>query len=122
MAKSLRIAAFASVALCMTASFASAAPLLMSSIPAANSSGQAPKSIRLNFNESVDARQTTVAVTDAAGKALGTGKISNNSTNSKQLIVPIEGGVPAGKYSVSWHTVGSRADKGEGMLAFEVKQ
>ena len=78
---------------------------LKASTPAPGSSVAEVKEIRLGFNESVNPKFSGADLKDGAGKAIATGPATFDSTNKKELIVPVSVKLEPGNYTVEWHAV-----------------
>jgi copper resistance protein C len=110
------IAAFAFV------SVAGAHPQVTAAGPAPGSVVKtSPKAIRIAFNEAVVATFSGIELTNAGGQKQETGTASLNPSDKKQLIIPINGELAPGKYTVAWHAVGDDTHKVEGKFNFEIK-
>ena len=122
MSRTLWNTTFAVLATCAIASAADAAPRLMGATPQPNSVVKSgPTSIRINFNEPIEATLSGVAIASDTGAPLTTGKTSTNGNNIRQMIVPITGKLEPGMYTVVWHAVGRDAVRVNGSFSFEYK-
>lgn len=122
MSRTLWNTAFAALAACAIASTADAAPRLMGATPTPGGVVKSsPTSIRINFNEPIEATSSGVAIANDSGVALTTGKTSTNGNNIRQMIVPITGKLEPGMYTVVWHAVGRDAVRVNGTFSFEFK-
>ena len=112
------IALFASL---LGASAAFAHAHLKSSEPAADSSGAAPKELRLTFSEGVEATFTKVSLskdgTEVAIKGLQT-----QGAGKKVLVVTPAAPLAAGNYKVVWNAVSVDTHKSNGEYSFKVGQ
>ena len=122
MPKYLPFAAASVVSLCFLQTPAFAHADLKASIPAAGSSVAEVKEIRLGFNESVNPKFSGAELKNGAGEAVATGPAFLNSTNKKELIVPISVKLAPGKYSVEWHAVSADCHRVKGQFSFKVTQ
>lgn len=84
--------------------------------------GASPKAIRIQFNEPVELAFTGIELKDSAGKAQPVGAAALDAKDKAQLIVPVNGELVPGKYTVSWHAVGDDTHKTQGSFNFEVKK
>ena len=92
---------------------------LKSEIPAADSSVTAPKELRLNFSEGVEAQFTKVTVTDG-GKPVAIKAVETEPNDKKLLIVTPEQPLKPGSYKVEWHAVSVDTHKSEGHYTFKI--
>ena len=122
MFKNLSFAVASVVSLCFfqTQTFAHAD--LKASTPAPGSSVAEVKEIRLGFNESVNPKFSGADLKDGAGKAIATGPATFDSTNKKELIVPVSVTLEPGNYTVEWHAVASDSHRVKGQFSFKVAQ
>jgi methionine-rich copper-binding protein CopC len=81
-----------------------------------------PKAIRIQFNEAVELAFTVIELKNQAGQAQPVGAAALNPKDKAQLIVPVNGDLTPGKYTVSWHAVGDDTHKTEGSFSFELKK
>jgi copper resistance protein C len=81
-----------------------------------------PKAIRIQFNEPVELAFTGIELRDSAGKTQPVGAAALDKKDKAQLIVPVNGELTPGKYTVSWHAVGDDTHKTQGSFNFEVKK
>ena len=101
---------------------ADAHPQLKAAGPAPGSVVNAsPKAIRIQFNEGIVLAFSGIDVTNEAGQKQPVGEASVNPKDNKQLIVPVNGQLAPGKYTVAWHAVGDDTHKVDGKYNFEVK-
>ena len=116
MRKSISGLAFAIVA-ALYANVAAAHAVLVGSSPADGSRlSQAPKEIRLSFNEAIEARFSTVTVTRGDGKKVQTG---GASSNARDLVVSLPSLLP-GKYQVRWQATSADSHRIQGSFGFEI--
>ncbi len=116
-------AVFPVAALAIAVSAAAAHPRLKAAGPAPGSVISAsPKAIRIQFTEAVELAFSGIELKNAAGQALPVGAPALNPKDKAQLIVPVNGDLAAGKYTVSWHAVGDDTHKQEGSFNFELKK
>ncbi|WP_248915211.1 copper homeostasis periplasmic binding protein CopC [Pseudomonas moorei] len=92
---------------------------LKSEMPAADSSVTAPKELRLNFSEGVEAKFTQVTVTDD-GQPVAIKGIATDPNDKKLLIVTPEQPLKPGTYKVEWHAVSVDTHKSEGNYTFKI--
>ena len=122
MRKMLRNTILAGVAAFAFVSAADAHPQVTSAGPAPGSVVKtSPKAIRIAFNEAVVAIFSGIELTNAGGQKQDTGTASSSPSDKKQLIVPVNGELAPGKYTVAWHAVGDDTHKVEGKFNFEIK-
>jgi len=118
----LRTSMFAGLAAFAFASAAAAHPQVKSAGPAPGSVVKiSPKAIRIAFNEAVVASFSGIELTNASGQKQTTGAASLDPSDKKQLIVPVNGELAPGKYTVAWHVVGDDTHHVEGKFNFELK-
>ena len=109
------------MAACMLVSTADAAARLTGSTPRADAVvKESPASIRIQFNEVLQAAGASGVLKNEAGEVRETGRVSSNAGNPRQLIVPVTGELAPGKYSFAWRVIG-RDGPTNGTLAFEVQ-
>jgi len=119
---SVRIVMAAALAAMFAASAADAHPQVKAAGPAPGSVVNAsPKALRIQFNEAIEIGFSGVEVTNEKGEKQATGKATNAPNDKAQLIVPINGELKPGKYTVAWHAVGDDTHHVEGKYNFEVK-
>ena len=100
---------------------AEAHPKLKSVSPAADvSSKVSPKEIKLNFSEGVIAKLFGLELKDEAGKTILTGVPATDPGDRKQLVVPLQSPLIAGRYTVAWHAVSEDTHRVKGEYSFEV--
>lgn len=110
-------------ALAVAVSAAGAHPRLKAAGPAPGSTVTAsPKAIRIEFTEGVELAFSSIELKNGAGQAQPVGAPALNPKDKAQLIVPVNGELAPGKYTVSWHAVGDDTHKQEGSFDFELKK
>ncbi len=115
-----RIAAVLSVAVGLFVTPANAHPKLITSNPAPGASlSTAPKAIRMSFSEGLVPRFTGLELRNASGKIIPTGKTTLDGDN-KKMMVPVQAGLTAGPYNVSWHAVSTDTHRVSGHYSFKV--
>ena len=120
MLKKSVLAATALIAAIVGIAAANAHPELQSTEPAAGKSSAPPKEIRIRFNESILPRFSGIELKDQTGKAIATGKTTNDPMNRKMLIVPLKVELSPGDYTVEWHAVSVDTHKVKGSYSFGV--
>lgn len=80
-----------------------------------------PAEIRLDFSEGVVPGLSGVALSDAAGGKVTTGKAGRGPKGDAEIIVPVTGELRPGTYTVRWHVVSMDSHKTQGSLSFTVK-
>jgi methionine-rich copper-binding protein CopC len=109
------------VATMVYAGIAAAHAVLVSSSPANGSMlTQAPKEIRLSFNEAIEARFSSVTLTKSDGRKVQTGRASSEGQKHSDLVVSVPALEP-GKYQVRWQATSADSHRIQGNYAFEVK-
>jgi len=108
------------LAVSLLASSVEAHPTLKSATPPAESTAAAPTEIRLSFSEGVIVKLSSVELKDQTGKKIVTGKLANDPKDQKQLIVPLQGALTVGTYTVTWNVVSVDTHHVNGMYSFKV--
>ena len=108
------------LAVSLLASSVEAHPTLKSATPPAESTAAAPTEIRLSFSEGVIVKLSSVELKDQAGKKIATGKLANDPKDNRQLIVPLQGLLTVGTYTVTWNVVSVDTHHVNGMYSFKV--
>jgi methionine-rich copper-binding protein CopC len=117
----IAIAVLAILAMGALATSAEAHPKLKSVSPAADvSSKVSPREIKLNFSEGVIAKFSGLEVKDEAGRTITTGVPANDPSDRKQLVVPLQTPLSAGRYTVTWHAVSEDTHRVKGEYSFDV--
>jgi|KBSSwiStaDraftv2_1062776.scaffolds.fasta_scaffold1127254_2 methionine-rich copper-binding protein CopC len=115
------LAAFAAFA-AFAVSSADAHPQVKAAGPAPGSVvKESPKAVRIQFNEAIVVGFSGMEITNEKGEKQAIGAASNAANDKAQLIVPVNGTLAPGKYTVAWHAVGDDTHKVEGKFNFEVK-
>jgi methionine-rich copper-binding protein CopC len=87
--------------------------------PAANTTVKAPLyMIHVMFNNPVDAKTTTIDVTDGSGKAVDAGPVMPMGNDGKMLMAMPKTPLPAGRYNVKWHATGADGKAVQGEFSF----
>ena len=103
------------------AGFAAAHAVLVSSSPTSGSVlNQAPKEIRLSFNERIELRFSSVTVTASDGRKVQTGRAAGDPQKRNDLVVPVPA-LQVGKYQVRWQATSADSHRIQGSFNFEVK-
>lgn len=110
----------AGICFALAATGAIAHPKLTSSAPAADGTERAAKEIRLSFSESVIAKFSGLELRDESGKPIATGAPAVDPKDKKQLVVPLDAPLPAGKYRVIWHAVSEDTHRVKGEYTFTI--
>ena len=113
-------AALAVLAASLLATTVEAHPTLRSATPPAESMAAAPTEIRLSFSEGVIVKLSSVELKDQAGKKIATGKLAIDPKDQKQLIVPLQGPLTVGTYTVTWNVLSVDTHRVNGMYSFKV--
>ena len=95
-------------------------PTLKSASPGVDGSVAAPTEIKLSFSEGVILKFSSVELKDQTGKTLTTGKLATDAKDHKQLIVPLQGPLAAGTYTVKWNVVSVDTHRVNGSYSFKV--
>ncbi|HUK59965.1 MAG TPA: copper resistance CopC family protein [Stellaceae bacterium] len=80
----------------------------------------APAAVRIWFTEALEPAFSTIAVTDAQGHAVGTGKATLDPKDPMLLVLALPP-LPPGTYRVAWRVVSVDTHPTEGDFAFTVK-
>jgi copper resistance protein C len=120
--KNMRQSAYALVmAVAVYAGSAAAHAVLMSSSPAANSVlAEAPREIRLSFNERIEARFSSVTLTRNDRTKVQVTRPAADPEKQNDLIVSLPALAP-GKYQVRWQTTSADSHRIQGQFGFEIK-
>jgi copper resistance protein C len=122
MLRAMRIGLYAAVAATALAGVAAAHPHLKSAGPAPGSVVKtSPKAVRILFTEDLEVALSGIEVKNKAGEVQKTGKASLHPQDKKQLIVPLDGELAPGMYTVNWHVVGADTHPQKGHFDFQVK-
>lgn len=121
--KIITTAALAIAAASLLWSAAGAHPRLKAAGPAPGSVvTTSPKAIRIQFSEAVELAFSGIEVKNDKGQVQPVGAPALAAKDKAQLIVPLNGQLAPGKYTVSWHAVGDDTHKQEGSFNFELKK
>jgi methionine-rich copper-binding protein CopC len=113
------LAAAVGITLCV--SLAAAHSALARSSPAAGSVlKQAPKEIRLSFNEKVEPRFSSITLTKSDGGKVETGSAAGDARKRTDLVLPVTGLQP-GKYRVQWQVTSADTHRINGSFGFEIR-
>jgi methionine-rich copper-binding protein CopC len=108
------------VAVCLGGQVAFAHALLDRASPAVGSEVHgSPASVSLTYTEPVEARFSTVHVTDSGGARVDDGKPTTEA-DKRILVVPLKK-LPPGVYTVEWHVTSVDTHKTAGHFTFTVK-
>lgn len=113
------IAASSALALAAAATQASAHAHLMSSNPAANAAGPAPKQIVLQFSEKLQPKFSGLSVTTQSNRPAPVKVAVSN--DRKSLTATPARPFAAGIYKVSWHAVTADTHRVQGAYSFTVR-
>lgn len=90
--------------------------------PAADSEVSAPpQALTLDYSEGIEANFSGVTVTGPDLKTVATGKPTRSESDKTQLVVPVNGTLVPGRYTVEWHVVSVDGHKTKGQYHFSVK-
>ncbi|MDB5453854.1 MAG: copper resistance protein [Caulobacteraceae bacterium] len=119
---SLKSALVLAAAVSLVAGAALAHPHVVSATPAQDSQVTgSPKVVRIKFNEAPTAAFSAIALKDAAGKPVKTGKVGVDKADKTVLTAPIAQTLAPGVYKVTWRAAGSDTHKVDGTYSFTVK-
>jgi copper resistance protein C len=91
---------------------------LMHAEPAANASVSAPKTIVLHFNEALEAKVSSVKLTDIDGKNVA---ITAAAAPDSKSLAATPAALAPGLYTVNWTAVGDDGHPMKGTYSFTVK-
>jgi copper resistance protein C len=118
----LKTGSLVCAAIIVSLSAANAHPRVTSAGPAPGSVVAAsPKAINIQFNEAVVAGFSGIELVNAKGEKQSVGAAAS-PTDKKQLVIPVNGELAPGKYTVAWHVVGDDTHKVDGKFDFEIRQ
>ena len=101
--------------------WAQAHATLLATTPGAGTRVAAPPhQLVLTFDQQIRPVSGGTTVVDAAGKSVMAGPATNAPGNLKQLVVPLQQGLPAGDYTVRWGIVSTDGHLIAGVYAFGV--
>lgn len=120
MTKFFRLAGVAAASLLAITGQAFAHAHLATSVPADKSAVAAPSELDLTFTEALNLKFSGISVTgpDKQAVKLGTGALMDGD---KMLMVPVNGTLTPGTYTVEWHALSVDGHKTNGTYAFTVK-
>ncbi|AOM40356.1 copper homeostasis periplasmic binding protein CopC [Xenorhabdus hominickii] len=81
----------------------------------------APQSIKLSFSERIELGFSKVKLIGPEKTAVKTGKLELDPETKTELILPVEGKLAAGEYSVDWSVLSVDGHKTKGTYRFTVK-
>jgi methionine-rich copper-binding protein CopC len=109
------------MAVAVYAGSAAAHAVLMGSSPTANAVlAEAPREIRLSFNERIEARFSSVTLTRTDGTKVQLARPGADPQKQSDLIVSLPALAP-GKYQVRWQTTSADSHRIQGQFGFEIK-
>lgn len=76
--------------------------------------------IRLFFSDALDIAQSGAALSDAGHHALPVGQPVLAGDDRREMIIPLQGPLASGKYTLAWHAVGPDGHRVEGSYTFAV--
>lgn len=115
------IAALTLAAAAVTAPSAQAHAKIASSQPKADSELQdAPKEIRIKFNEALEPAFSKIVLVNAKDAEVALPRISVDKSDRTVMFTPVPA-LPAGQYSVRWSTMTHDGHKAKGQFAFRIK-
>ena len=101
--------------------WAQAHATLLATTPGAGTRVAAPPhQLLLTFDQQIRPVSGGTTVVDAGGKSVMAGPATNAPANLKQLVVPLQQGLPAGDYTVRWEIVSTDGHLIAGIYAFGV--
>ncbi|OTA15795.1 Copper resistance protein C [Xenorhabdus vietnamensis] len=81
----------------------------------------APQAITLSFSERIELGFSKVKLIGPEKTVIKTGKLELDPETKTKLILPVEGQLAAGKYSVDWSVLSVDGHKTKGVYGFTVK-
>ena len=103
------------------AATAAAHARLQSSTPADGAAvAAAPATIRLQYDEPVEAAMSTVKLTGPGDAAVATAQVAADPKDDKALVLPLPR-LAAGAYRAQWATMGRDGHRTKGEIRFTVK-
>lgn len=105
----------------LTASAAFAHARLEKAVPGVGSTVAGASELRLEFNEGVEPKFTSVVVTKQGGGAVAAGKPAVEGDDNKNLVVKFSAPLVAGVYDVEWKAVSVDTHHTQGNFTFTVK-
>lgn len=79
----------------------------------------APSALNLLFSEALSPKFTGVELTSADGKSVSLGQ-SSLANGKRTLVVPVNGKLTSGTYTVTWHALSADGHKTKGSYTFTV--
>ena len=120
--RKLRYVLAATIVATLYASFAAAHAVLVSSSPSSGSVlTQAPREIRLSFNERIEARFSNVTLTRNDGRRVQAGRASADPQRPNDVVFSLPA-LQAGRYQVNWQATSADSHRIRGNFGFEVRQ
>ena len=80
-----------------------------------------PSELDLEFTEGLNLAFSGVAVKGPGKKTVATGKAALQAGDDTKLMVPIQGTLAPGTYTVAWHALSTDGHKTRGTYTFTVK-
>lgn len=80
-----------------------------------------PKDLKLFFDEGLEVQLSGVVVRSADHRTVTTGKPELADGDGSEMIVPLEGDLAAGRYTVVWHALSKDGHKTHGSYGFAIK-
>lgn len=116
-----RLGVALAAALALWGSVANAHPSLISSSPKAGEVlNAAPREMRLEFNEAVEASFTSIKIVDSSGNELSVAAVQVDPGDPKGVVAPLTA-LPAGNYRVLWSAPGRDGHRVKGEFTFSVR-
>jgi methionine-rich copper-binding protein CopC len=112
-----RFAVLAALPVLAGATAALAHAHVVSSTPAANASGPAPKTLHLEFSEGLEAKFSGVELMKASGPVVA----ADSKVSGKAIDATPKAPLAPGEYMVMWHALSSDGHKSNGSYNFTVK-
>jgi methionine-rich copper-binding protein CopC len=103
------------------AALAQAHPVIRSAEPGVGTVTQAPKEVRVHFDEALVPAFSGLSVYDQRGNVVAKGMGRANVQN-EELFLPLTQPLAPGKYVVTWYAVSADTHRVHGKYNFEVRQ
>jgi methionine-rich copper-binding protein CopC len=117
----LTYSAVVALSMVLHTDFAASHAVLVSSVPAASAVlKEAPREIRLTFNQPVELRFSKLTVTRREGNKVQVGPVSSDTQERTNLVVAVPTLQP-GHYQVHWEATSSDSHRIQGDFDFEIR-
>jgi methionine-rich copper-binding protein CopC len=79
-----------------------------------------PAALSLTFSEALEAKLSSVTLKGPEGKTIATGAAVLDANDRRSMRVPLNGALPAGKYTVQWQALSKDGHSTRGSYDFTV--